>query len=113
MTHSINIVDVFADAITVYADQVAVGDRVFDVFGNTYEVTCTSKYTKRVRIARSDGWSDTFEHGCEVTIVPGDGDKGRGLDKSSNGSRQGYIETGRYSSVNEEREINPESHEED
>lgn len=109
---TVNIIDVVPGAITVYADQVAVGDRLFDVFGGTHEVVKANPVgTKgKVRLVRADRWADTFDPDCELAIVPGDGDAGRNLDRSSSGSRQGYIETGRYSSVNEERAINPGSH---
>lgn len=100
----------FPGAITVYADQVVAGDKVFDLHGNSYPVVTSATEGKRQIVVREDGWSDHHMLDDMVAIIPGDGDLGRNLDRSSSGSVQGYIDTGRYSSENEEREMNPGSH---
>lgn len=103
----VDIIDVVPNAIKVYADQIREGDSVLDIWGDPHKVARLVRFTRRVRVWREDGWPRTFDFNDEITIVPGDGDTSRNLDKVSSGSRQGWIETGRYSSEAEEREINP------
>jgi hypothetical protein len=106
------IVDTVPGAITVYGDQIVAGDKVLDRFGVAWLIKASTTEGRRQVVVREDGWTDYYVLGDneQVPIVPGDGDLGRNLDKASSGSVQGYIETGRYSSENEEREINPGSH---
>lgn len=106
------IVDTVPGAITVYGDQIVAGDKVLDRFGTAWLIQSAVTEGRRHITVREDGWTDYYvvNDNEQVPIVPGDGDLGRNLDRSSSGSVQGYIETGRYSSVNEEREINPGSH---
>lgn len=105
-------IDFDPGTITVYADQVKVDDFIVDLHGNQWPVLASATESRRHIIVRSDGFTENhlISDNVEVVIVPGDGDSGRNLDKASSGSVQGFIETGRYSSENEERDINPASH---
>jgi hypothetical protein len=102
---TVDIIDVVLGAIKVYADTLIKGDKVFDYHGGTHEIGKPRLSARHVTTRRADGWVDTWGHDDIVTILP-NGEVGREIDFASSGSRQGYIETGRYSTVAEEQEIN-------
>jgi hypothetical protein len=70
---TVDIADVFADAVRVPAESVKAGDLVFDAFGGRHEVKSAKSTTVRgvsgVRILRHDGWPIYLEHGDTITIV--------------------------------------------
>ena len=68
---TVNIADVVEYTSRVRADEIRVGDRVFDVFGKAYAVV-TVRHTARFAIVtRDDGNRTYFQRGETVTIVSG------------------------------------------
>jgi hypothetical protein len=68
----VEIADVFKDAVKVTAEEINVGDFLFDVFGGTHKVTDRRDYKHRVALLREDGGSVTWERQQIVTIIRGE-----------------------------------------
>ena len=68
-SHSVDIVDVFADAVQVNVQTVKPGDFVFDAFGGRHEVRKVTSTGLRVRIVRYDGWGSEHTPDGTITIV--------------------------------------------
>jgi hypothetical protein len=101
---TVNIVDANSGAIKVYADAITVGDALFDVFGGTHKVTHVANRDPKIYVKRDDNWADTFRPDTEITILP-DGNVDRMIDNSASVSRQHFIDTGRYLTLGEMKEI--------
>jgi hypothetical protein len=67
----VNIVDVYPDAVRDRADQIVPGCKVFDAYGDRYEVIRVRRLVRgRTKITRKDGFSVTWADSLMVTFVP-------------------------------------------
>lgn len=70
---TVDIADVFADAVRVPVETVEPGDYVFDVYGGRHVVDRVMHYGShgRLEVERADGWSSHHTVGDTITIVRG------------------------------------------
>lgn len=109
----VEIVNARQGAIKIHARDLAAGDALFDTTGGTHKIVdARPRPSGQVRTERHDGWIDYFDPTDIVTILP-DGNVGRELALHSSGSVQGYIETGFYSTLDEDRDINPHNYDQE
>lgn len=73
MSATLNITDVFAEAVKVKVETVKPGDLVFDPMGRTYPVQYVRPFKHVVHVKRHDlDYPESFDMGSDITVIRGD-----------------------------------------
>lgn len=67
---AVEIQSVYRKAVKKQAEELKVGDAVFDVWGRTYALTKVVVFTKTVHTEREDGETDRLTYGEIITVLP-------------------------------------------
>ena len=59
------------DAVRIARTELAVGDQVFDVWGNTYPVAKVQQFKAHTTFRRSDGVVDVLAGDETITVIKG------------------------------------------
>lgn len=68
---TVEISDVEPRSIKGTAEDLAVGDTLFDVWGDTHKITKVRKLKNGVKTTRDDGVTDVWQNGESVTFIVG------------------------------------------
>lgn len=66
---TVDITDIYPEAVKVSANEVSDGDFVYDTFGGTHEVKKVTRFKHVTRITRVDGWPITLDNDETITIL--------------------------------------------